>query len=605
MLLSSQAHSKKSFLNKEKRMNRTELIEAARGDRPLDLIIKNVHLVNVFTCEIYPADIGIYQDRIAIVAPANIHQFEAVQTIDGTGKWATPGFVDTHLHIESTMVTPANYAAAVLPFGTTTSIIDPHEIANVMGMDGVKFMVEMSEGLPLRTYITIPSCVPAAPGIETAGAQFGPKEITEMLTWPRVIAVGEVMDYMGVVNGEARMTGIVEAGLEANVTIQGHSPLLIGRDLNAYISAGIENDHELRNGDEGLEKLRLGVLPLLKLSSYGNHIPEILPKLQSAPFLDIALCTDDIEPADLLQNGHMDRVIREVISHGIDPAVAIRWATYNGARHYKLRDHGAIGPGYFADILLLSSLEKVSVSDVFVSGKQVSKNGKLINQIREPKTTIEITNSVHLHANLELKMFQLDAPIRDGVVDVNTIVLEPSRMTHLETISVPVKNHKLILEKEKSDLCYLTVVPRHGQKHPPVTALLKGLHWNRGTMAMTISHDSHNIIVAGHKPSDMLLSVKELEKSGGGIVFVDDGVVLGKIELPLAGLMSLNSVENVAEEITTLNEIAKGLGVSAPSPVLAISGLALTVIPQVRISDLYGLYDSVNQTNIPIFVKSI
>ena len=260
----------------------------------------------------------------------------AKQRVDGTGKWAIPGFVDTHIHIESTMVTPANYAAAVLPFGTTTSIIDPHEIGNVLGEEGVRLMVDGSEGLPLRVYTCVPSCVPAVPGTETAGADFGPEEVAEMLRWPRVIGVAEVMDYMGVVKGSPKMVGIIEAGLAANGTIQGHSPLLMGRDLNAYVAAGIENDHELRQGDEGLEKLRLGILPLLKVSSYGNHIPNILPTLKQAPWLDIALCTDDIEPADLLANGHMDRVVREVIAHGIEPARAIRWATLNGARHYRL-----------------------------------------------------------------------------------------------------------------------------------------------------------------------------------------------------------------------------------------------------------------------------
>ena len=582
-------------------MNRTELIEAARGDRPMDLAIKNVNLVNVFTCEIYPADIGIYGDRIALVSPSRAYDLQAHQTIDGTGKWATPGFVDTHLHIESTMVTPANYAAAVVPLGTTTSIIDPHEIGNVLGMDGVKYMVEGSTDLPLRIYITIPSCVPAVPGKETSGADFGPEEVAEMLTWPRVIAVAEVMDYLGVVNGDPRMVNIVEAGLTIGSTIQGHSPLLSGRELNAYIAAGIENDHEIREGDEGLEKLRLGMLPLLKVSSYGNHVPNILPTLRTAPYLEIALCTDDIEPADLLVNGHMDRVIREVISHGIEPAVAIRWATYSGARHYKLRDHGAIAPGYHADIVLLSSLEQVEVSKVFVEGKLVANNGKLLEPILEPPTTVRLANSVHLNQPLTPGMLIPRTSIKDGMVDVNIIVLESSRMTHLESAIVQVANYELLLESLPDDVCYLSIVPRHGQMHPPATALLKGLGWQRGTIATTIAHDSHNIIVSGHQPSDMLLAVKELEQSGGGIVLIDEEKVLAKVELPLGGLMSLKTVPELAEEMTLLNEIAKRWGIDGPSPALAISGLALTVIPHVRISDLVGLFDVATQSAIPVF----
>jgi adenine deaminase len=499
------------------------------------------------------------------------------------------------------MVTPANYAAAVLPFGTTTSIIDPHEIGNVLGMDGVRYMVEGSEGLPLRIYITVPSCVPAVPGKETAGADFGPEEVAEMLTWPRAIAVAEVMDYMGVVNGVPRMVDIIEAGLAADSTIQGHSPLLSDRELNAYIAAGIENDHEIREGEEGLQKLRLGMLPLLKVSSYGNHIPNILPTLKTAPFLEIALCTDDIEPADLLVNGHMDRVVREVISHGIDPAVAIRWATYTGARHYKLRDHGAIAPGYYADIVLLTSLEQVEVNKVIVGGELVVDDSRLLEPIPEPPTSVALENSVHLYQPLTLERLIPRASIENGEVDVNVIVLEPSRMTHLETVSMRVANYELMLDTLQDDMCYLSVVPRHGQAHPPASALLKGLGWHRGTIATTIAHDSHNIIVAGHQPSDMLLAVNELEKFGGGIVLVDEQKVLAKVELPLAGLMSLKTVPELAEEMTALNEIAKRWGIEGSSPALSISGLALTVIPQVRISDLLGLFDVASQSAIPVF----
>ena len=484
-------------------MNRSELIAAARGDRPLDLLIKNVNLVNVFTCEIYPADIGIYGERIALVGPAGAYDLQAKQTIDGSGKWACPGFVDTHLHIESTMVTPANYAAAVLPFGTTTSIIDPHEIGNVLGLEGVRYMVEGSEGLPLRVYIAVPSCVPAVPGMETAGADFGPEEVTEMLTWPRVISVAEVMDFIGVINGSPKMVGIIEAGLAADATIQGHSPLLMGRDVNAYAAAGIDNDHELRAGEEGLEKLRLGILPLLKSNRRGNHARRIMPIIKQAPFLEIALCTDDIEPAELLEDGHMDHIIREMLYHGIEPALAIRWATYNGARHYRLRHHGAIAPGYFADILLLSSLEEVRTSEVFVSGKMVVENGRLITPIAEPPTSMEITNSVHLQPLTE-DDFRLKPPHVNGAgeVRVNLMVLEPTRMTSLETATAPVQDGQLLPRSLGEDVCTVAVVPRHGQTHKPALALLKGLGLRRGTLATTISHDSHNIIVTGHEPAE-------------------------------------------------------------------------------------------------------
>jgi adenine deaminase len=578
-----------------------ELIEAARGDYALNLAITNVNLVNVFTCEIYPADIGVYGDRVAVVGPAGAYDLAAKEIIDGSGKWATPGFVDTHVHIESTMVTPAKYAEAVLPFGTTTSIIDPHEIGNVLGMVGVRFMVEGSEGLPLRVYISVSSCVPAVPGKETAGADFGPAEVAEMLTWPRVIAVAEVMDYMGVVNGSPKMVGIVEAGLKAGVKIQGHSPLLMGRELNAYVAAGIDNDHELRRGDEGLEKLRLGILPLLKVSTFGNYARNIVPTLKSAPFLEIALCTDDIEPADLLENGHMDRVIREMLYHDIDPAVAIRWATYNGARHYQLRDHGALAPGYYADIVLLSSLQDVVTSEVFVGGRMVVENGRLVITIAEPKTGMKVENSVQLQS-LSVDDFRLKAPLKEGQVELNLMVLAQTRLTHVETVTAQVRDYQLNLADLGQDVCYVSVVPRHGQAHRPVLAVLKGLNLKRGTLATTIAHDSHNIIITGHRPEDMLLAVRELEKCGGGIVVVDQGQVLGHVELPLAGLMSLKPVSELAVEMKAINEIVKNLGIDHRAQALSTSGLALTVVPKVRMSDLVGLMDVETQEPIPVFV---
>ena len=582
-------------------MSRAELIEAARGDRPLDLVIKNVKLINVFTCEIYPADIGIYSNRIAVVGPAGEYDLQAKQVYDGKGMWASPGFVDTHLHIESTMVTPANYAAAVLPFGTTTSIIDPHEIGNVLGMQGIRFMVEASEGLPLRVYIAVPTCVPSVPNQETAGASFGAEEIREMLTWPRVIAEAEVMDYMGVIKGDARMQAIVQAGLEADVTIQGHSPMLMGRELNAYIAAGIENDHELRRGDEGIEKLRLGMLPLLKLSSFGNHIKNIMPTIKDLPFLEIALCTDDVHPYDIITYGHMNRVIREVISYGIDPALVYRWATLVGARNYHLKDHGAIAPGYLADIVLLSDLEESIVSDVFADGKLVSKDGKLAASIPEPQAVVDLGNSVHIKTELTSEHFSIKAPIESGRIDTNIIVIDPSRLTQLETISIPVVDHHLDLEALDDDLCYLTVVPRHGQSHPPQTVVMKGLCWDRGTLATTIAHDSHNLIVAGHHPEDMLLAAHELEKCGGGIALVDEGKLLGKVELPLAGLMAQKTVAELAKEVEVVEKIAVDMGIQASSPALAIAGMALIVAPRVRISDLVGLFDTIEQKPLPIF----
>jgi len=580
-------------------MDRSELIAASRGDRALDLVIRDVQLVNVFTCEIYPADIGIFGDRVAIVGLAGEYELEAAHEIDGRGKWAVPGFVDAHVHIESSMVTPANFAAAVLPFGTTTAIIDPHEIGNVLGKDGVKFMIEASEGLPLRVYISIPSAVPSVPGKETAGAEFSPADVAEMLTWPRVIAVGEVMDYIGVINGDPKMMGIVQAGLDAGVTIQGHAPFLSGRELNAYLTSGARDDHEMILASVTEEKVRLGMLPLLRTSTAVGTFPKILPSLLEKPFLDLAFCTDDIVPEDILANGHLNRGIREAIRLGADPAHTIRWATLVGARNFGLSELGAIAPGYLADILLLDTLEEVQTSEVIVGGKLIVKGGGLIEPIQEPTSTIQVEKSVHLQP-LEVEAFKIKPPEGKDEVDVNVLVFSDDFLTDAELTQARVENGEVVLESISEDACILSVVPRHGQTHPPSLAIMKGFGLKSGAMAGTISHDCHNIVVAGKSESDMLLAVQELERLGGGIVLVEDGKVLVEIHLPVAGLMSWKPAEEVAVETERFNKVAKEKGITFPDQMWALAFLALAVIPEVRITD-FGLIDVKTQEFVPLF----
>ncbi len=579
---------------------RTELVEAARGDRRLDVAILNAHLVNVFTCEVYPADVGIYQDRFAVVGPAGAYSLDAVRTVDAAGMWMTPGFVDTHLHIESTMITPPAYAAGVLPRGTTTSIIDPHEIGNVLGQEGVRYMIDSSEGLPLHVLVCVPSCVPAVEGAETAGATFRAPDVAEMLTWPRVIGVAEVMDYQGVVQGDERMLDIVQAGLDADACIQGHSPLLRGRACNAYLAAGIQDDHELRAGDEGLEKLRLGMLPLLKVSSHGNHVPNILPSLLEAPHLDIALCTDDVEPADLLQNGHMDRVVREMLRHGVEPARAIRWATLIGARHYGLRDRGAVAPGYIADLLLLDSLEQVTVKDVFVGGRQVVSDGALLVDIPLNVVNPPVGNTVHLNSFVASDLTPTP-PITTGSVILNATHLLPSRLTELRQVKADVQAGEIQLDSISPDACFVAVLPRHGQSHDPGLSVLTGLGLREGAIGTTVAHDSHNLMVVGRNAADMALAVQHLADLQGGICIVVNGHVQASVPLPIAGLMSDRPISEVAEAMDRLHCWAQRLGITHTARGLATTGLALTVIPDTSASDLVGMLDVHTQEAIPMF----
>lgn len=582
--------------------DRRALVEAARGARKLDLVVRNVQLVNVITCEIYPADIGIYGERIAVVGAAGTYRLEGKVEIDGSGRWACPGFFDSHLHIESTMVTPAGYATGVLPRGTTTAIIDPHEIGNVMGLEGVKAMIDGSEGLPLRVYVAVPSCVPSVLGHETAGAVFGPDEISEMLTWPRVVSLAEVMDYVGVVRNDDRMRGIVDAALARGVAIQGHAPRLVGRDLNAYIAAGIDNDHESRLGPEILEKLRLGLLPLVKLGSHGNHLPRLMPSLLEAEHVDVALCTDDVEPADLLVNGHMDRVVRGVMGYGVPPARAIRWASYIGPQHYGLRDFGAIAPGFVADFLLLDSLDEVHVADVFVGGRQIVSEGALLEPITDPLKPDSFPNSVHI-GSISPDDFAISSPVQSGSIRINAIELLPTRMTKLQQLLVETHNGLVRPESLPSDTTMLSVVPRHGQGTRPSAVPLIGLGLERGALAHTVGHDCHNIVVAGRSSRDMLKAVEALKQSGGGFVLVDDGVVIAEVELPLAGLMSFESCETLSVHIDRFNEAARAHGIrpQVATPIIAMTGIALAVIPEVRITDKHALFSVEDQRPLSLF----
>lgn len=583
--------------------SRSELIEAARGDRPLDLAILNAHLVNVLTCEIYPADVGVYGNRIAVVGPAGAYALQARQEIDASGRWLAPGFVDTHLHIESTMVTPPAYAAGVLPRGTTTAIIDPHEIGNVLGKEGVRYMIDSSENLPLNVYVCVPSCVPAVEGAETAGATFRADDVAEMLTWSRVIGVAEVMDYQGVVHGDRRMLDIIRAGQEAGGTIQGHSPLLQNREANAYIAAGIHNDHELRDGEEGLQKLRLGMLPLLKVSSHGNHVPNILPSLLAVPHLDIALCTDDVEPADLLENGHMDRVIREMLAHGVEASRALRWATWIGAQHYGLRDLGTIAPGYRADMVILESLEDVQVRDVFAGGRQVVDDGTLLVDMPLDAVTPPGGNTVHLNP-FQASDLMPAVPIAEGTVRVNVMHLLPSRLTELRQVDAAVREGCIQLDSIASDACYVAVLPRHGQAHGPGLSILTGLHLQQGAVASTVAHDSHNLLVIGRNADDMATAVRYLEACQGGICFAVAGEVLAGVALPIGGLMSDKSISELAADMRVLNDAAIELGITHRAKALATTGLALSVIPDVAASDLTGLLDVNTQEAIPLLAES-
>lgn len=555
-------------------------------------------MVNVYTEEVYPADIGIYGDRIAVVEPEGIRRLEAVETIDARGLTAVPGLIDTHLHVESTMVTPPNYARAVLPFGTTTCVIDPHEIANVLGKAGVEYMLRASEGLPLRVFLTVPSCVPAVNGIETAGAVFRAADIAEMLAWPRVVGVAELMDYPGIVHQNEHIAAIVEAGLAANQLLEGHAPALTGRELNSYIAAGVDSDHESREWLEMVEKLRLGMWIYGRENTFRKGIADLARALREVPNAwNVAMCTDDIDPDDLLRNGHLDRGLRGLIAAGVPAARAIKYATLNGAVRYGLRDLGAIAPGKLADLALVESLADFRPRIVLSGGRVVARDGATVIPIEDPvPPPLDSTMRI---GQVDVSSFELRHPGLDGDITVRVIDVDRRRTTTLGQATLRFDGGKLHLPLP-ADMLLLSVVPRHGQSHGPSLALLRGLGLSAGALATTVAHDSHNVIVAGCTPAEMLRAVREVVDIGGGAVLVVGGHVLASVRLPVAGLMAAEPVEVVAAEVRAFNERGRALGLWVDSPVLAISSFALPVSPHVRLTDL-GLIDVVSQRFVNLF----
>ena len=581
---------------------RSERVAAALGDRPLDLLIENVQLLNVYTQEIYPADIGVSGGVIVFAGPGAWDGPAPAATYDGEGRVATPGLIDTHLHIESSMIGPESFAAAVLPHGTTTVLIDPHEIANVVGLRGVEYMLEASEGLPLRVLVQAPSCVPAVPALETAGADFGAEEIATMLGWDRVVGLAEVMDYIGVIRQQDRMRDILAVSLDRDVVISGHSPLVRGRELAAYLVAGPDSDHESRLRDEMLEKLRLGMYVEGRVASHGESVSKIASVIDEIGCVppNLIMCTDDVVPEDLLDLGHMDRLVRTCVVAGIEPVGAVRAATLHGAQRLRRRDLGALAPGKVADILLVDDLIAFDVSDVFVGGELVARDGHLVREIPIAPPGDAVCDTVHLRKALTLGDFELRSPGSAPTVGVHALDVGDRGRRTLATLDLPVTDGRLDISEDES-LCLVAVLERHGRTGTASLNVVRGAGVTAGAAASTISHDSHNLIVVGRSPVDMLAAAQAVVDAGGGVASALDSEVTAVLSLPIAGLMSPEPVPVIVPKLKALNAALRVLGITREQPVIAIIGIALPVIPDYGVTDL-GLVDVNAQQVISMWV---
>jgi adenine deaminase len=566
---------------------RRRAVQAAQGRAAFDLLLVGGTLVDVATGELRAADVGIVGGLIASVHPPG-SRADATRTHDLAGLFLAPGFVDCHVHFESSHMAPADYAAIVVAHGTTTSVWDPHELANVAGLPAVRWAVEASRGLKLRVLVTAPSCVPSAPGLEVAGAAFGPAEIAEMLAWPEVHGVSEVMDMAGVLSGSARMEGIVAAGLASGKNVNGHARDLAGPGLQAYAAAGVTSDHEIMTGEDLLAKLRAGLTVELR-GSHDAVLPGSVAAILSLPRLPTTLvaCTDDIMPDDLVAQGGLRDTLARLVLRGMNPIDAIRMATLNAALRLKRDDFGLIAAGRRAEITVLSDLDAISVARVYVGGELVAVDGLMLaaptrSFAGAPRDTMKL-------APLDTDAFQLRVNgVADGIACLP--VVGGVRIVQWAETNVVVQDGVAELPPGH---CLVSVVHRHGLRDAtPMVCLANGWGEPRGAIATTILHDSHNLLVLGRDPADMAAAANALIACGGGMAVAAGGAVQAVLPLPIAGLLAETPPAVTAANFATLRAAADAIIDWLPPHRLfrAVVGQALACNPGPHPTDL-GITD--------------
>lgn len=565
----------------EKMMKRAAL---ARGDQPCEIVLVNGQVINVFNGQITTENIGIDGGKII-----GVGDYQGKEVIDLKGAFVAPGLIDAHMHMESTLVAPDQMARILLARGTTTVIADPHEIANVCGLDGIRFMISATEQTPLNGFFMLPSCVPATP-FENAGAILDRKALSPLLNHPKVLGLGEMMNFPGVINGDLDM--IEKLDMADRMMVDGHGPNLTGKALNAYVINGIRTEHECTTLEEMAERIGLGMFVAIREGSAAKNLDVLIHGVNDVTKTQCLFCSDDKHPEDILEDGHIDHNVRLAIQKGINPITAIQMATINPARCYQLRDIGAIAPGYDADLIVFDSLENFQISSVYKKGVLVAKNHVALF---EP-IQISCENVMNTVKIPEIMPEQFTLKLSSDLVNViritpGSIVTEGVVRRVYQDVDGNFKSNSLI------DVVKIAVLERHGKTANIGIGLVENFHLKGGAIATTISHDSHNIIVVGDSDCDMAMAVNHLRIIQGGIVVVKNGVILGDLALPIAGLMSEQPMELVSKQLKKLRNYAyQELEVTSKmEPFMTLSFLALPVIPTLKITDR-GLFD-VNQFN--------
>ncbi|QDY99666.1 adenine deaminase [Nitratireductor mangrovi] len=584
------------------------LVDVATGRRQADLVIRNGRWVNVHSGEVIPAtDLAIAAGRFAYCGPDASHAIgEGTKVVDAAGRYLVPGLCDAHMHVESGMVTVTEFCRAVIPHGTTSMFIDPHEIANVLGLEGVRLMHDEAAAQAINVFVQMPSCVPSAPGLENAGAALGPGDVAEAMGWDNIIGLGEVMNFPGVAGNDATMTGEIAATVAAGRTVGGHyASRDLGLAFHGYVAGGPEDDHEGTRAEDAIARVRQGMKAMLRLGSAWYDVAEQI-KAVTEKGLDprnFILCTDDSHSGTLVNDGHMDRVVRHAIAQGLKPVTAIQMATINTAQHFRLeRELGSIAPGRLADVLIVSDLATLAIDEVFARGVRLARNGRLEIEIAPYPYPASARDTVRLGKKLKATDFDIPAPSNSAEVRARVIgVIENQAPTRALEAELTVR--KGIVEMDRrNDVCQIALVERHKGSGAVVNGFVSGFGYTEDcAMASTVAHDSHHMIVVGTNKNDMALAANRLGQVGGGVVMISKGKELALVEMPIAGLMSDERAEIVAAKADRLSAAMRDMGCSLNNAYMQHSLLALVVIPELRISDL-GIIDVTKFEKVDLFV---
>lgn len=554
------------------------LIKVAKGEQKADLVLKNANVVNVFNNKITLNDVAIYKGMIAGIA----QNYEGIKEIDLAGKYLSPSFIDGHVHIESSMCLPKEFAKAVVPEGTVTVIADPHEISNVFGLHGISFMREACKNLPLQVYMMLPSCVPATQ-FETSGFDLASYDLSFLIDSPEILGIAEMMNYPGVLNCDKDVMSKLILGKSNHKKIDGHAPNLTGKDLCAYIASGVMSDHECTNVAEAEEKLGLGMHIMIREGSAAKDLQALIPILKENNANRCILVTDDRHPTDL--KGHINDMVRKCVEGGVNPISAIKAASFNTACYFGLNNLGAIAPGYRANMLVLNNLKDFKPQMVFKDGKLVAQEGKLTVNIDENETP-------KLRGSVNVKWIEHE----DFKIKAKSDTIRAIEISEGSLITKSTKSKIKIIDgyaesNIEDDILKITVFERHRATGNIGKGFVKGFGLKSGAIASTVAHDSHNMIVIGTNDADMEMAAIELVKSQGGKVVVNNGEVLAKLPLPIAGLLSDKSFEEILEQYNNLRKQVHKIGCKLEDPFMTIAFLSLSVIPELKITDK-GVFDA-------------